>query len=455
MNFSCKISNCNSQEHTNLMIRKFFQIMFIGDDLKSIVLYSATILGCGAEPDDWISDAKTNFAVDFEYFGSHENSDLQFVHTDMTDDFLKQKAHIKPIWGKEGCEVTDSQTEKIRYIKEVLYPNDISEENQRLLADNLKYLFVKEKSGEKVSRLFISLARKGGCGIDGNKVKLSVEEAGNVSRQGIEIVNWVRTEIKFDKALNPNTQMQYSIEFDASTKPFCAPDFNVYISPPSSYVIDDGAKVEYKIDNTQEHKKDLINPVDRADECYFSEWKQKHNISSRKMSRFTLKSIATLDRPIELSRITMSFGFVNRNTASTAQFFLGILLSAFIAIGADYSRTQSIIEKGLCYYCVHIIPADMQWLLACVISATVLLISTVRIPDTNEELWLKVLRWFGLGAFLLWTALIYFFQQTLPYLPCILYGSVILSGIYIFATTCMKRYKYLYPLGTFFQKTKR
>ena len=84
------------------MLRKFFQMVFVGNDKKSLHIYTATIVGASNES---ITETKTNFISDLEQFkafsmqfefavGSNDSNEIMSIHnenlTDSEHGFLKE-----------------------------------------------------------------------------------------------------------------------------------------------------------------------------------------------------------------------------------------------------------------------------------------------------------------------------------------------------------------------------
>jgi len=177
---NCKIANLNSTTQPGLMIRKFFQIMFV--DQKALTLYTATILGIKSRESEWFGRIPPDFSVKFEYSadesassaisteGSEGFVSLSIEHCNKTKEFINQIEVIKNIWGAE-CKVTDEQANKEKWLKDILKDSGIPT-NPGLLAGDAKYLYVQEEKNNITSLLLKTLASEGSMEIEERVVKM-------------------------------------------------------------------------------------------------------------------------------------------------------------------------------------------------------------------------------------------------------------------------------------------
>lgn len=125
--------NVTSESVKTVMLRKFFQMTFVGNNRRSLDIYTAVVLGGSGESelssaDQFISrlDDKREFCMRFDFIvnGNDDNEVLSIVSEDVTDvgenvssrdsrSFLSQVDCIKKVWGQQ-CEVLYNDQKKLK-----------------------------------------------------------------------------------------------------------------------------------------------------------------------------------------------------------------------------------------------------------------------------------------------------------------------------------------------------
>lgn len=442
MKITCSIQNNSGGSHDKLLIRKFFQIVFIENELDKVTIYTAIVLGDGTG-DSPFSKLDAQFEVGFS-FGSEDST---ITHEDITSKFLEQPDRIRSVWGKD-CDLLKTQRDKSDILKQVL-PDTESVDNKYISNDD--YLYIEQKKDARIDSLLKSIAHKGCFATDASQFSIKADSNFHV---GVETVNWIKTSVKFKKNLKQDDLMEYDFFFDP--KIALIPDFTFYISPPTNCIVDaDSATVTYqKTDETTKTESNLISPVARAEQCYFNEWKKYHYIGSKKMSRLVIKNFTNPYEPATLRKIDMKFNIINRNASANIQFIIGILLSAFIALGTDFTRLEKISDG---FVLVDVFPLEIQWTVACVLPFFTILIANIHI-GSKEMLPLKCLRRVGQFLFLAWFVFAFvlrdvdFDQVVIRVEKYVLTSSILLNLLFIILAVFVFRTEY--PLKTMLKQMK-
>ncbi len=302
--------NVTSESVKTVMLRKFFQMTFVGNDRKSLDIYTAVVLGGSDEPkslnaDQFISrlDKKKEFCMRFDFVvnGNDDNEVLSIVSEDVTDvgentssiddrSFLSQVDCIKKVWGQQS-EVLYNDQQALRKIYED--PDKL----QNCLGDVEENLFVMAGLSQK-RMLWIEDVRKEQSGgmkalaipggfspEDYHRPFRNSKESRNRHHPdegsekafyrifvpqdislcpGIELLSWVKTTIRFKDRLTDQSLI-FNLKKDASKKiTYMAPDFTWYFSPPvKSFINYESSSVEATWD-----RRDFVQPsCKKHDKC--------------------------------------------------------------------------------------------------------------------------------------------------------------------------------------------
>lgn len=300
MTISFSIRNVLSEDVKTVMLRKYFQMVFVGTDRKSLDIYTATIIGASKEEytENDLKD-KRNFVsrlgdipefrllFDYTISGNETNEVTDIRHEDITDcgkdGLFSQIEHLKKVWG-DACTIVYNDQKLLR---EKL--DDLTKDSKgRKFKDiskfaKIKTLFVDESNKPFYGYFLKSLAIQGKCvtGIDyqdepsnrrdyTKRSIYSIDVPKEDIPDGVELVNWIRTTISFshlidDKEFNysvqkPSNRQEQNPENENSQESsgtanskgeiayqFLCPDFTWYFSPPiKTYIDNRNATVEIK-----------------------------------------------------------------------------------------------------------------------------------------------------------------------------------------------------------------
>lgn len=288
MTITFSIRNVTDDLVKTVMLRKFFQMVFVGNDRKSLHIYTATVLGGhNTQADESSKETKQStepaasqeertpktkyisrfdilkeFCIKFGFVvtGNDDNDVLSITSQDITDGecgFLSQINCIRQVWGKQ-CKVLQSdQTELIERYQQFTGKDDKSTgyEIKRALAQMAQNptLWIEDENKSQEPEMF-SLAVRGYCTPENYSLgeecvkkterrKLADEGSEKASYcitvpdcpcycEGIELLNWVKTTIQFKYPLTDHNLNFCMKKEPASMASFIAPDFTWYFSPP-------------------------------------------------------------------------------------------------------------------------------------------------------------------------------------------------------------------------------
>jgi len=295
MTITFNIRNVANGRKNTIMMRKFFQMVFLDNDRKSLHIYTATVLGGkhGQEKQDYVNkyfkselDKFDGYCVQFDFIvtGNDNNDVLSISNEDVTkgqkeqnNGFLDQIDCIQQVWGKQS-EILFGDQYKLQAYLTKLGQRDQEDNNQ----NKSEPARDEEYNGAEMAQRHILWIRDknksneinmDGIAIPGKfrtkdycvppkkhqkkREKQVIDEGSEKAyycvtvpdamkcHGGIELLNWVKTTIVFEQRLNdPNLNFCIKKDLDENTS-FLAPDFTWYFSPPvKSYINYESSSVE-------------------------------------------------------------------------------------------------------------------------------------------------------------------------------------------------------------------
>lgn len=444
MTITFSMRNVTSELVHTIMLRKFFQMVFVGDDHRSLHIYTATILGASGQ--DYSADSDKNpekfisnlgeypqFRMRFEFaVGSSDNNDIyDIINEDLTDgdpySFLNEPECISNVWGKDKCSIIiNNQKELLEKCRQILNtaaePDNILLEKTAILSRQKVLWTEQEKNG--LSRDFFQSLSIAGQFEDitepqakNKRDEIAMRKAYAISSpdsprlpQGIELVNWVRTTIRFKYPLD-DTDLNYNIKKELGGEEnsfYFAPDFTWYFSPrPKGFIDSRNCLVELKrtlgsvyetcqcpiqknrrIFFRSDKFQNSISPVPNKLTVNFRYWIEEENILLRQKYRLIARDI--FPRPDDFndtSEINIFLDTSDEHNRGNRQFLAGVFLSTALAFGIDSTRIS---EVNYCFFPLNlIIPTDALWIIFLVLFSATL----INIPMKLSERSRKLARW--------------------------------------------------------------
>lgn len=388
------ITNLNDTSYPYIIMRKFFNMVFVKPNGKELSIYTGTVF-CGSDgkslppksDDDANSDVDSQAATDGKTDTSDQKETFpQPSHTpdsgctlafsyavcndtgesnkdaynlvkkisfeDLTDSYMKQTKWVAKVWGDVE---TLSTQEKIKEALQKLYPNHYQAIGGQNIPDVLEVgnaLSIKDDTkGDEHS----CIACKGEYGVKATeKDQYTLTNDFDV---GVEAINWIKTTIKLKKSiLDEDNKLRFVVHLGNADK-YYTPDFTWYFAPPPNYVVDEDAAT-LKIGKKKEERKKVVAVPD-ATTVYFDEWLKKEAIKERTKSRVAFSSIIKNDQdkdggPFALGnkKILITVSFKNPGKHGNWQFFIGLIVAFLLSFCSDKTRLADFLN--ICHDCMHI-----------------------------------------------------------------------------------------------------
>lgn len=460
MTITFNISNVTSNYVKTVMLRKFFQMVFIGNDRKTLNIYTATVLSATNEETQknkcvrtqYISelDILTEFCIKFGFIvtGNDDNDVVSIINNNITDQergFLTQVDCIQKVWGNE-CQILYNNQKKLEE-KYCSYMG-IKTEDNTLDKDKLAYMAKQkvlwiEDDNKKSEPEMYSIAIPGDFSSenykidfdtllnDGNEkafytISVPKEQQDVHICKGIELLNWVKTTIQFKHYLN-DQNLNFSIKKSNDTK-FVAPDFTWYFSPPiKSFISYESSSVEVgweKNDNNREcplYKKcqcsikpevkshlpsqrydNIINPVANKTTVNFYYWAKNEMIGYRQKYRIMAKNIFTRPEDFDnIKELNIFIDTMDEHGRGNRQYILGIIISFALAFGIDKTRLG---DAQKYFPLEKLFLADTWWLFMIILVTFNLLIRPVRFVRKRTVIYWRL---FNIIASFIWIFMVF------------------------------------------------
>lgn len=473
-----KISNPNNKVYPTIILRKFFNMVFVEPDGKTLNIYTATVFGGAEATTDKSSIPTPKFAqnndcaLKFTYDisgvtpANGRKNEVSVKFQNITDSFLStngkkpNRDQVKQVWGN----ITElNQQNTIGHDLKTLYPTIYADPNALPTPDVSSrnyFRFDNDKRGP--SHSFIATYGD----FSDNTGNKSYTLKNPVKIAGVEAINWVKTTIVLNcdilkPAIVADRKIQFNVQFENDAKNgkncctrYYTPDFTWYFAPPPNYVVDDSALVDVAdkldIDN-------IVTPVADKDTVQLDKWIEER-ILERKKSRVLMKNYIAED-PYILSaqKVGVNLSFSNPGKHGNTQFFIGLVLAFFLSYCADKTRLNDFLT--ICEGTICQCPKPCQCNLFCnslgiwlpflvIISFFALMFTKKRcLPEpTSAEIALCILKALGLlTAFVLMTYIYYVWlvhpdllatiittcAQNQLVIKHLLWMSLIFNGLYV------------------------
>lgn len=350
------ITNVNNTTFRTIIIRKFFNMVFLEADGKTLTIYTATVYGGSKFEKDQIQDVNhivpvyvkdTPCTLRFGYSISLMENDKEIEakyydkieFQDVTEEYLSQPDEINHVW--DGVQTLDSQ----KGVKDALseFYMDYFKSEKNINVPDIKKVGIGLKiSGKKPedppSNKCVAFKGKFTPTHNQNEYTLSSNHL-----TGIEAVNWIKTTLVLKSSiLDPDKKVDFALELDNDSS-YYTPDFTWYFAPPPGYVVrTDSAGLTIGDDKNIQNK---VASVADITTVKFKSWTSKERILERKKARIILKDQIT-ENPYILSEkgLCVTLSFLNPGKHSNRQFFLGLLIGFLLSFCSDKTRLNDFLE---------------------------------------------------------------------------------------------------------------
>ncbi len=327
VNVKLSISNINNSDYKTVILRKFFNMVFISRDGRTLKLYTATMFeGSKHKKTDKQEIPEPSYngddvcKVKFKY--EVEGDSVAIKYENLTDSLFKQTSCLEKVWG--SCKKIDTQN-LMKQELESLYPNTYSAgkggQVPSISPEHLK--FEEEGKGDH----FICIAGKGKYEDNGEEYTLCADKF-----PGISAMNWVRTTIVLSRSVLTE-KLNFQICFPDDSD-FCTPDFTFYFAPPINYSVDEEITT-VKIGSDKDVKNIVTRVADNTT-VDFNEWVEDENINELKKSRVGFSSYLSSDIfYLSKKHINIFVSFSNPVKHGNSQFFLGLIFAFVLGFCSD------------------------------------------------------------------------------------------------------------------------
>lgn len=306
MTITYRMNNTTPDLVQTVMLRKFFQMVFVGNNRKSLHIYTASVIGGRRGVDE--SEKHSNdfystqyvsqlndllgFRMKFDFVvrGNDNNDVLSIESKNLTSGdqgFLSQIEYIRQVWGEECDIVHNNQAELIKKLAIILPKSpsvssgrggDVAEAQEgktckdttsaetAALAHEQLLFICDEKKKQEGEMCALALAgnflhddyhrpsdwKKGDKAPEGSEyASYCIQVPPKVTLvPGIELVNWVKTTISFRNQFH-DSNLNFCIQKDARPQTkvqYIAPDFTWYFSPPvKAFINNESSSAEIKL----------------------------------------------------------------------------------------------------------------------------------------------------------------------------------------------------------------
>ncbi len=322
------ILNINDSDYNTVILRKFFNMIFISRDGKTLRIYTATAFegSTNSKVDDKtipepLRSGNTPCQLKFSYNISDSKGKIEFE--DLTDSLLNQTNHLEKVWGK--CTSIGNQN-LLKVELESLFPTQYPKGSTHKLPSVSSPLLKFEESEKGDNFIFI-----GGKGkyIKGNDLSYTLEAD---RFPGISAINWIRTTISLTESVLTE-KMKFIIAMPDQSE-VCTPDFTFYFAPPTNFIVDE----EITTVEIGAGDKDVKNRVTRvADNTTvdFEEWDKEENIYDCKKSRVGFSKYLSNVFYLSKKQTNIFVAFSNPLKHGNLQFFLGLIVAFLLSYCSD------------------------------------------------------------------------------------------------------------------------
>lgn len=419
LKIALNISHKNNTSYPVILLRKFFNMVFISPDGKRLDIYSATVFS-GAkrstQPNELqlVSASDARCRIDFAYTTSSK-SNIQVEN--ITNQFFEQVTCIEKVWGR--CTPCNSQkvlAEALHDLYADLYPDPNAIKLPDINGDS-NYLILKEES----KGIMHSCIVEKGTFSPPNKIQGQYSlGAGKIP--GVEAMNWIKTTIHLkEDVLDAGSKVDFELTLQGD-KTFFTPDFTWYFAPPTNYSVDIDSAVVSIGDIREKNKVSSVADDTTVD---FNEWVNNEHINERKKARVNLGENIVRDRySLSGKRINVCLSFLNPEKHGNTQFFLGLVVAFLLSFCSDKTRLNDFYSclNSLCHcnacICKNICNLlGIVFPLLIIISFTSLSFTPKRCMPKERKLVHHILilcRWIGVVAAAVLVAYVYGLWLIIP-----------------------------------------
>lgn len=356
------IRNNDNYSFPEIIMRKFFNMIFISGNGKEMNIYTAlafnkkdsndvnsinsnnknkrtdnnkkdNTLVSGLDDND--CSIKFKYSVKNSNFSENDNNVVKISYENLTDSLFIQHKTLEKVWAT-GDEKSANKYEDQKELMNAINKEFTVNNNGAVSANDGVLYFSQPK--KPWHTCFLSKGKNFSVNNDGKYVELKTDLA---HTKGLESLYWIRTKMVFPKRI-VDSELSFTIKFEGSE--FHTPDFSWYIAPPEGYVVDvNNATVKYETDDTENESKERLNalmPVSDETTVPFNEWVHEEEIENRNKFRFIKGDVVECKESNWLTdrkTLKMKIKLINPSQTEIKQFIFGLVLAFFLTVCFDKS----------------------------------------------------------------------------------------------------------------------
>jgi hypothetical protein len=349
---TCKIKNLNHSDYQIVTFRKFYQVIFWETDLRTLKIYTNTVIGC----EDPIGIRKViypNFDIEISFRCTDEKdcklSKFKITNVDKSGFLISDINALQAVWGNE-TKIVLCNDEFSAYYRQLFNKESNLTDNP-----NNNYLFIKDSNINDTESNTIAKITKNTNEESNKKFRINSKE---MLHENVEIVNLTLTTIVFNE--KQTTLLNYLIEFDSSQK-FTTKDNSFYFVLPDNFdTRGTGASIYLKGKNEPTEIQNTFQSLDPNSKNYVQEWID-NGIEERKYYRVNnTEHFKEFSEARNYHKLHFNFRIYDTVNPIIKQLINGLFISLFFAYNLDQTR---LIYFRKLYWQYDIIPPDINFLI--------------------------------------------------------------------------------------------
>jgi hypothetical protein len=393
----CKIHNRCATDFSQILLRKFYQVIFIEKDLKTLNIYTAVVVGSEDSNNRKIL-TKNSFGLDLSYqFIDETDNNINFTkikHTNKSNSFGEDISAWKRVWGNNTGLLKDPDE-----LRNSFNTHFTATDMPNALGNNYEFLIISDdaftKENDTIAKIIVNP--------DVNLSNYSIINDTDISK-GIEIVNFTKTEITLPNQIS--TVFDFQLEFEKAQK-YQLNDFSLYFVLPEGYGLGDKEAFTFK-NNTANTKDRLVEPFETLGNniaSYIKEWITE-GIEDRTYFRiYNPEKLKKFNTNTDFYKIQIKASLTSIINPLINQLLYGFVIALFFTYGLDQTRLMNYRELYLCY---TKIPPDINFIVTFGLLFVSILFK-ISIGKKKERGLIYIVRILGIISALCWLVCFYWF----------------------------------------------
>lgn len=397
MGLICKIHNRCATDYSQIFVRKFYQVIFIEKDLKTLNIYSAIVIGSEENNNRKIL-TKNSFGLDLTYsFIDEADSKISFTkikHSNKSNSFSDDINAWKRVWGNNTMLLADPDKLRAKFnehFESTDMPEALGNKNEFILISDDTFT----KENDTLAKIITNL--------NSDNATYSIINDTDISK-GIEIVNFAKTEITLPTQIS--SVFDFQLEFERQQK-YQLNDFSLYFVLPEGYGLGDKEAFTFKNDTTNTKSK-LIEPFETLGNniaSYIQEWINE-GIEDRTYFRlYNPEKLKKFNTQLDFYKIQIRTEIKSIINPIINQLLYGFIIALFFTYGLDQTRLMNFREL---YWNYNAIPPDLNFIVTFGL-VFISILFKISIGKKKEKNAIYIVRILGVISAIAWLSCFYWF----------------------------------------------